>query len=282
VKVFISWSGETSKGFGQAFRTWLPRVLQSAKPYFTPADTEKGARWANEISKELEQSDICIIILTRENLNSRWIMFEAGAISRTVEQARVCPIVFDIDKTDVEPPLSTFQATSFNKGEIRQLLTTINKAAKDASLSEKDLDAVFEKWWPDLAQEVSAIAAKQPSSRAQIRSEQDLVEENLLLTRGLVIEQQKLIMGLGQLTERLAPSPIGNYVTALPTGNFVTGVEAPWVTSGFGATSLSGDIGRGSAAAYPRQDAPRPEGILGKLMRETQKGSKKKPSGKPR
>jgi hypothetical protein len=273
VKVFISWSGETSKEFGQAFRTWLPRVLQSAKPYFTPADTEKGARWANEISKELEQSDICIIILTRENLNSRWIMFEAGAISRTVEQARICPIVFDVDKTDVEPPLSTFQATSFTKAEIRQLLATINRAAKDASLSEKDVDAVFEKWWPDLAQEVSAIAAKQPSSGAQIRSEKDLVEENLLLTRALVMEHQKLNLAFGQLTERIAPPAAGT------VGG--VGLLEPWRSPlGFGTTSLSGDIIRGTTD-YPHQD-PRSVGLLGKLMRETEakKGSKKKPSGK--
>ena len=36
-------------------------VLQFVKPYFTPADMEKGTRWDNEISKELGQSQIGII-----------------------------------------------------------------------------------------------------------------------------------------------------------------------------------------------------------------------------
>jgi hypothetical protein len=44
---------------------------------------------ANEISKELEQSKIGIIAMTEENLTSPWIMFEAGAISKVVEEGPV-------------------------------------------------------------------------------------------------------------------------------------------------------------------------------------------------
>jgi hypothetical protein len=193
MKVFVSWSEERSRQFAEAIRTWLPRVVQSAKPYFTPADIAKGAKWDNEISKELEQSDICIIALTRESLNSQWIMFEAGAISRQVERARICPIVFNIEKTDVEGPLARFQATAFSKDEIRQLLTTINNAAKDAALTERDLDEVFEMWWPKLEDAVRAIAAQQPDPGTQIRTEKELIEENLLLTRALSTQLQELI-----------------------------------------------------------------------------------------
>jgi hypothetical protein len=258
MKVFISWSGEQSKQFGHLFREWLPRVLQSAKPYFTPADTEKGARWATDISEKLKQSDICIIILTRENLSSRWIMFEAGAISRSVDQAKVCPVLFGVEKTDVEPPLSIFQATSFNKDEIRQLLTVINRATNDASLSDKDLDVVFEKWWPDLEREVVAIASIQPSSAPQIRSQKDLVEENLLLTRALVMEQRRLSFVFEQLLDRLGPAQIGPR----------PGLVAPPQFGALFGTPL-GDIGKPSAMGS----------ILGDVTREheAKKGSKEKP-----
>jgi hypothetical protein len=203
MKVFISWSGDHSRQFANAIREWLPRVLQAAKPYFTPADIEKGAKWDNEISKELEQSDICIITLTRESLNSQWIMFEAGAISRRIERARVCPIVFNIEKTDIQGPLSRFQATAFNEDEIRQLLTTINKAANEAALTERDLDAVFEKWWPDLEREVATIFAnaQQPHPGRQIRTEKELLEENLATTRALLEQQQVLSQRLWHLIE---------------------------------------------------------------------------------
>ena len=86
MKVFIHWSGERSKQLGEAIREWLPNVLQFVKPYFSPADIDKGARWANEISKELEQSKIGIIAMTDENRTNPWIMFETGAISKVVEE----------------------------------------------------------------------------------------------------------------------------------------------------------------------------------------------------
>src|SRR5262245_58517958 len=62
MRVFISWSGDHSKQLGAAIHWWLRKVLQFTRPYFTPANIDKGARWANEISKELEQSKIGIIV----------------------------------------------------------------------------------------------------------------------------------------------------------------------------------------------------------------------------
>jgi hypothetical protein len=66
-KVFISWSGNLSGKLGEALRDWLPTVLQYVRPYFTPNDIEKGAKWNSEIVKELEGSNIGLICLTRDN-----------------------------------------------------------------------------------------------------------------------------------------------------------------------------------------------------------------------
>ncbi len=57
MKLFISWSGSLSRKLGEALRLWFPAVIQSIKPYFTPSDIDKGARWNNEIAKELETSE---------------------------------------------------------------------------------------------------------------------------------------------------------------------------------------------------------------------------------
>lgn len=84
-KVFISWSGELSNRLAEALRQWLPAVLQFVKPYFTPSDIEKGARWGSDILSELSESDIGIICLTKENQNMPWILFEAGAISKNFD-----------------------------------------------------------------------------------------------------------------------------------------------------------------------------------------------------
>jgi TIR domain-containing protein len=193
MKVFIHWSGNHSKQLGEAIRGWLPNVLQFVKPYFSPADIDKGARWANEISQELEQSKIGIIAMTEEALTSPWIMFEAGAISKVVGEARVCPIVFGIAKTDLVGPLKMFQAIEFNKVEVRQLLKTINNAAKEAGLPERNLDAAFDKWWPDLEERAKEISSTVQPPSGPLRDDRELLEEIVENTRSLVRELQPLL-----------------------------------------------------------------------------------------
>jgi TIR domain-containing protein len=186
MRVFISWSGELSRQLGEAFRNWIPSALQYVKPYFTPADIDKGAKWASEIFKELSGATVCIIILTRENLTSNWIMFEAGAISSTVvEKTRVCPIIFDMEPTDLQGPLSQFQITRFLKADIQKLFHTINSLAGENKLDEAIANSVFEKWWPDLEGAIKKILeghTASPNSK-KIRSDRDLIEEILLLLR---------------------------------------------------------------------------------------------------
>lgn len=112
MRVFISWSGEQSKQFAEALREWVPQVIQAARPYFTPNDIEKGARWLADIASELEASDLGLLCLTRDSLNSDWLLFEAGALSKSLDKSRVCPILFGISDADLTGPLKQFQNTS--------------------------------------------------------------------------------------------------------------------------------------------------------------------------
>lgn len=199
--VFISWSGEPSKSLAEAIREWLPTMLQDVEPYFTPADIEKGAKWDNEISKHLEQSKFCIIALTRESLNSNWIMFEAGAISRSVEKARICTILFAIEATDLPGPLASFQWTKFTKEDIYKLVKTINSNL-EKPIPQNALDKTFDKMWPDLEQIVRKIMSGAGSSpKPPARSERDLLEEVLGLCRLMAGQQSVALDKLIKLLE---------------------------------------------------------------------------------
>lgn len=101
MKVFITWSGDKSKALAEIISDWLPSVIQAVKPYFSPDDATKGARWFNEISTELEKSQVGLICLTRENLDAPWLLFEAGALSKNLGKSKVCPILFGIEPTDI-------------------------------------------------------------------------------------------------------------------------------------------------------------------------------------
>ncbi|MDB5800786.1 MAG: hypothetical protein JWL63_1725 [Rhodocyclales bacterium] len=183
MKVFISWSGPLSRRFGEALREWLPGVVQLVTPYFTPSDIEKGARWSAEIAKELSEAQIGILCITRENLHSDWILFEAGALSKSLEKSHVCPILFGITNTDLSGPLKQFQTTEFEKVEFHKLIGLINSRLGDQKLPPKTLDNVFEKWWPDLEKRVQAILADVREPEEPIRSDRDILEEILQINR---------------------------------------------------------------------------------------------------
>lgn len=183
MKVFISWSGEHSRKLGEAIRDWLPGVIQLVQPYFTPSDIEKGARWANDISKELSESQVGILCVTRENIHSDWVLFEAGALSKSLDKSHVCPILFGISNTDLAGPLKQFQTTQFEKGDMSRLLGVINSRLGENKLPQKTLDLVFEKWWPDLEQRINSILETVALPEGPLRSDRELLEEILQLTR---------------------------------------------------------------------------------------------------
>jgi TIR domain len=183
-KVFISWSGELSRKLAEAIRQWLPATLQFVRPYFTPSDIEKGTKWMPDISGELEDSNIGIICLTRENLNSPWILFESGALSKNLEQSRVCTLLFDLEPTDVAGPLALLQHTRFKQEDFRKLVETINNAETDSKLGGGTLDTVFAMWWPKLEEQVTKILSEhQPADPGARRPVEEMVEEILELTR---------------------------------------------------------------------------------------------------
>lgn len=194
-KIFISWSGELSKALAEVVRDWIPKVLQSVKPYFTPDDIEKGARWAKEISGELATSQLGIICLTQENQHNPWILFEAGALSKNLEESKVCPILFNFDTTELKGPLASFQATRFNKEEIKKLLESINNSCNDSKLEQKYLDETFEMWWPKLDGKIrEVLVPAKGATKPQKRTERDILEEILELTRSnakLVLSDQR-------------------------------------------------------------------------------------------
>jgi len=183
--VFISWSGDLSKQLAEAVQDWVPDVLQHVKTYFTPDDIDKGINWAADIAGELQKSQIGLIILTPDNTQKPWINFEAGALSKNLDKAHVCTVLFNLKPTELESPLSHFNATIFNKKDFKKLIKTINDTAEDdLKLQGPALDKAFNRCWPDLENKIKTILSKAPGKTAkQKRSIESMVEEILELTR---------------------------------------------------------------------------------------------------
>lgn len=183
--IFISWSGPQSKWVAEALRKWLPRIVQSAKPWMSDADIEKGTRGLNEVSSGLQGMKVGVVCLTPENMDAPWILYEAGALSKSIDQTRLCTYLLGgLQSQDVKPPLSMFQWTNPDKQDTQKLVRTINKAVSDKPVPEVDLDYLFDLVWPDLESTLKTL----PSSRVATpkRSTDDMVAELLEIARGEV------------------------------------------------------------------------------------------------
>ncbi|MGA9601795.1 MAG: toll/interleukin-1 receptor domain-containing protein [Methylocystis sp.] len=88
-KVFISWSGEASHSIATTLHEWLPVILQNIKPFISSEDLRKGGRWGKDLAEQLQHTNFGIICLTPSNLESPWILFEAGALSKFIDESHV-------------------------------------------------------------------------------------------------------------------------------------------------------------------------------------------------
>jgi hypothetical protein len=182
MEVFISWSGPRSEAIAVALHDWLPKVINALKPWLSCADIDKGARWGVDVAGRLETARAGIICLTPGNLGSEWLLFEAGALSKTVQNTFVCPLLIGLDPAQVKGPLAQFQATKATKEDLLRLVKTLNASQRDAALPEAHVEEAFEVWWPKLRDKLAKLPPDKGSTRPT-RTEKDLLEEILGLVR---------------------------------------------------------------------------------------------------
>jgi TIR domain len=183
MKVFISWSGERSQTLAEALRNWLPLVLHFVEPWVSKSDIDAGERWASEVGKELAASNYGVICITRENIQSSWILFEAGALAKSMEQGRVIPLLLDIEFKDISGPLAQFQAKKVEKDGLLDIVTSINKL-EPQPVPEARLAQLFESLWPNLQEKVEQI----PNPTGVVkhnRPQHEILEELVSGVRGL-------------------------------------------------------------------------------------------------
>jgi hypothetical protein len=183
-KVFISWSGDRSKAIAEELRDWLPTVVQSIEPFISTQDVPIGGRGLSVLASELQDCSFGILCLTEENKKEPWIHFEAGALSKVIEASRVVPLLFDLKITDLTGPLIQFQAIAI---EDRDGVFALIKALSEQSsppVTGSRLQRLFDMFWPELEAKVSRLkVATEGEPRQDVRSEREILEEILLLSR---------------------------------------------------------------------------------------------------
>lgn len=171
VNVFLAWSGERSRKTAELFRDYLPLLINSVTPFMSDEDILKGSPWLNSLMGKLESTRIGILCLTPENLRSPWIHFEAGALSKVTDRLYVCPFLLGAQIRELETPLSIFQATVFEKKDMRRMIRTINTGCAEAKpgCENPNIDKAFDCYWSVLNTQLKRILASMPKTAGQNR-----------------------------------------------------------------------------------------------------------------
>jgi len=186
MNVFISWSGTRSKTLAVYLHEWIKTVVQRTEPWMSERDIEAGQRWNEQLASKLKETDFGIICLTPENLTAPWLLFEAGALAKALNNARVIPLLFDLDKVDLTFPLAQFQAVESNREGFFSLASAVNSALPEGSLDKTHLNNIFNGLWPDMENNIQKLnkSAVDPSP-VTLRSDRDVLEDVLTSIRAL-------------------------------------------------------------------------------------------------
>lgn len=185
MKVFISWSGKTSNRVAEILEKRLPKFIPGIELWVS-YNMEKGSLWMPQIMKGLDQTFFGVLCITRDNLDSDWLLFEAGAISTvrtSKDKSNMCPYLVGISPIEkLPPPLVQFNAAMANEKDTRRLISDINKAQKHPLLDD-EIKANFNKHWAALDRDLKKI----PTTDGGIRVEKSVLEHLLLSHRDSVV-----------------------------------------------------------------------------------------------
>lgn len=148
MKVFLSCSGKLSMEIGKVLRETLPMLLQALQPFLSVEDIKLGDFWVDAIEDIIADCECAIICLTKSNLSSPWVYYEAGVLSG--KKKSIIPLLIDITYDELaQTPLCAYQAVTLEKESMFSLIQDLNKKL-DPPLSGKFLDKFFSAIWPTI------------------------------------------------------------------------------------------------------------------------------------
>lgn len=150
-------------------------VVQHVEPWMSEEDIGSGKRWNDAIAKALGETDFAIVCVTPENQAAPWLVFEAGAIAKTVEVAHVVPLCIGVAPSQVTGPLEAFQGRALNKDGVRRLVHDIT-TARENPMPKAQVDELFDAMWPKLDAAILK-SRKAPSGPKHPRSTDDMLAE---------------------------------------------------------------------------------------------------------
>jgi hypothetical protein len=184
MQVFISWSGEPSRSIARSLKGWIESILPPVDPWMSDEEIGSGTRWNDELARALDLTDFGIICVSRDNQHAPWLIFEAGALAKSLDTGRVVPLCIDLPPPDITGPLAAFQGRSLDEAGVRRLVHDLNQMT-EKPLARDRLDKVLDTYWPGLEQDIADALQRMPAQPTTQRSTKDMVAEVIETVRRL-------------------------------------------------------------------------------------------------
>ena len=172
MKVFIGWSGETSKEIASILKNWLNGMFDGHVSAFTPDDLAPGSLWFGALPRAITDADCGLLCVTADNVNSQWLSYEAGALSGNVKL--LIPILFGVSSLRVGAPLRMFQPISFKADGMRELTQTLNELLGEALIPPQELDRRFKARYPALEMMIDESLSSERKQALSAPNDEDI------------------------------------------------------------------------------------------------------------
>jgi hypothetical protein len=208
-RVFISWSGSTSKRVALVFRKYIAEAFDSVEPFVSDRDVGAGARSMEVIHEELKDSAAGLIIVTLDNQERPWLNYEAGALGREVRDAkhRVIPVLVDSERLgDLQPPLGLFQGVKVDQeGMLKIFEALCDVVGLPRPRAEAKLETYYERLKADV-NEAKVYAVRQVGTRPRTPRPtlEDKVDQVLVTVRNLAGQAGEAVPGQGHSPDFVA------------------------------------------------------------------------------
>lgn len=163
-EIFVSWSGPLSHKIGKEFTKWIPTVIPNAKPFISSENLNAGSQWMAKLFEKLGTCKFAVLCLTPDNIASPWMLFEAGAVAKGFDTARVVPLLVNLTTSDLKDPLRGLNAIEFTQDHFRKLVREVNDLSTDPEEWSTVQDR-FDGLWQKLESRVRTILAEPAHAR---------------------------------------------------------------------------------------------------------------------
>src|SRR4249919_2806440 len=188
-KIFISWPKPYSKAVALVLKRHLPELLDGIDIFMSDKDIGPGERSMKVLEQQLADTSYGILVVTAANQFEPWLNFEAGALSKQVDNDAdgvplVVPLLVDLDgPAQITGPISQFQAVTLDQSGLNLIARSISELVP----SDPDMATVrLQRAWNAIQESLNEAMKKQAVHLDKPRrTVEDKVDEALGILRSL-------------------------------------------------------------------------------------------------